>query len=75
MKLCTVVVYYTVSRTKQLKFLNPHYSIVWSQCSFMCLVTKNGLKNGRIFKFFIKNEIHMVDSPFNEDPKIFLGRP
>ena len=53
MKLCTVMVYYIVSITKQLKVLNSHYSIVCSHCSIVCLITKNGLKNGRIFKFLI----------------------
>ena len=37
----------------------------------MCLIAKNELKNDRIFKFFEMklNEIHTVDSPFNEYPK------
>ena len=35
----------------------------------MCLIAKNGLENKRIFKFFEINEIQIVDTPFNEDPK------
>ena len=76
MKLCTVIVYYIVSIIKQLKFLNSHYSIVCSHCSIICLVIKNGSKNGRIFKFFdsYENEIRIVDNPFNEDFKKFFPR-
>ena len=50
-----------------MKFLNSPYSIV-------CLITKNGFKNGRIFKFFVGK--CTVDSPFSDDSKniIFLGR-
>ena len=35
----------------------------------MCLITKSELKSDQIFKFFKSNEIHMVISTFNEDPK------
>ena len=69
MKLCTVIAYYITSITKQLKFLNSHCSIVCSYCSFVCLITKSELKSDQIFKFFKLNEIHIGDSPFNEDPK------
>ena len=70
MKLCTVIAYYLTSITKELKFRNSHCSIVCSYCSFECLITKSELKSDQIFKFFFKlNEIHMVDSPFNKDPK------
>ena len=69
MKLCTVIAYCITSITKQLKFLNSHCSIVCSNCSFVCLITKRELKSDQIFKFFRLNEIHTVDSPFSEDPK------
>ena len=69
MKLCTVAAYYITSITKQLKFLNSH-SIVCSYCSAVCLIAKNELKSDRIFKF----KIHVVDSPFNEDPKNYFSR-
>ena len=51
MKLCTVIAYYIVKITKQLKFLNSHYSIVCSHCFIVCLITKNELKGTRMFKF------------------------
>ena len=72
MKLCTVIAYYKTSMTKQLKFLNSHCSIVRSYCSFVCLITKSELKSDKIFKFFKLNEIHIVDSPFNEDFKSII---
>ena len=78
MKLCTVIAYYITNITKQLKFLNSHCSIACSYCSFVCLITKSEPKSDQIFKFFKLNEIHIVDSPFNEDPKnvnFFPGRP
>ena len=43
-KLYTVIVYYIVSITKQLKFLNSHCSIVCSNCSIVCLSQKMGHK-------------------------------
>ena len=39
-KLCTFIAYYITSMTKRLKFLNAHYSIVCSYCSFVCLMAK-----------------------------------
>ena len=69
MKLYTVIAYYNISVTKQLKFLNSHCSIVCGYCSVLCLTAKSILKNDQIFNFFQLNEIHTVDSPFNEDPK------
>ena len=69
MKLCTVIAYYIASITKQLKFLNSHCYIVCGYCSVVCLIAKSELKHDQIFKFFKLNEIHLVDSPFNEDPK------
>ena len=35
----------------------------------MCLIAKGELKSDQIFMLFKLNEIHVVDSPFNEDPK------
>ena len=78
MKLCTVIAYHITSITKQLKVLNSHCSIVCSYCSFLCLITKSELKSDKIFKFFKLNEIHKVDSAFNEDLKninFFPGGP
>ena len=70
MKLCTVIAYYITSIIKQLKFLNSHCSIVCSDCSVVCLITKNELKIIEFSSSLKLNEIHIVDSPFNEDPKI-----
>ena len=59
MKLCTVIVNYKTSITKQLKFLNFHFSIVCSYCSVLCLMAKSKPKNDQIFKFFqIKRNLH-----------------
>ena len=76
MKLCTVIAYYNTSITKQLKFLNSHCSIVCGYCSVLCLTAKRIVKNDKISSSFKLNEIHRVDSPFNEDPKniIFFSR-
>ena len=35
----------------------------------MYLIAKSELKSDQIFMFFKLNEINVVDSPFNEDPK------
>ena len=77
MKLCTVIAHYISSITKQLKFLNSHCSLVCSYCSVVCLIEKNELKMIEFSSSLKLNEIHIVDSPFNEDPKniIFPGRP
>ena len=69
MKLFTVIAYYIDSITKQLKFLNSHCSIVCSYCSVVCLIAKNGLKMIEFSSSLKLNEIRMVDSPYNEDPK------
>ena len=77
MKLCTVIAYYITSITKQLKFLNDHCSIVCSYCSVVCLIAKNELKMIEFSSSLKLNQIHIVDSPFNEDPKkivFFSGR-
>ena len=76
MKLCTVIAYYNTSITKQLKFLNSHYSIcLWLLFCFVLDGEKYSKKFSSSFKL---NEIHRVDSPFNEDPKniiFFQGGP
>ena len=65
------------SITKQLKFLNFYYSTVCSYCSVVCMIAKNELKMIEFSRSLKLNEIHMVDSLFNEDPKniIFRERP
>ena len=55
-----------------MKFLSSHCSIVCSYCPVVCLTDKRDPKNDRNFKFFKVNEVHIVDSPLNEDPKIYL---
>ena len=78
MKLCTVIAYYNTSITKQLKFLNFHCSIVCDYCSVLCLTAKSIVKMIKFSSSFKLNEIHRVDSPFNEDPKniiFFQGGP
>ena len=69
MKLCTVIAYYITTITKELKFLNSHCSIVCSYCSAVCLIAKSEQKMIKFSSSFKLNEIHKVDSPFNEDPK------
>ena len=62
---------------QQLKFLNSHCSIVCSYCFVVCLVAKNELKMIKFSSSFKLNEIHILDSPFSEDPKnifCFPGR-
>ena len=44
----------------------------------MCLMANSELNSDQIFMFLKLNEIHVVDSPFNEDPKnviFFKGGP
>ena len=75
MKLYTVIAYYITSITKELKFLNFHRFIVCSYCSVVCLIAKSELKMIKFSSSFKFNEIHTVNSPFNEDPKnIFFSR-
>ena len=69
MKLRTVIAYYNTSITKELKFLNSHCSIVCGYCSVLCLMVKSIEKMIKVSSSFKLNEIHRVDSPFNEDPK------
>ena len=68
-KLCTVIAYHITSITKELKFLNSHCSIACSYCSVACLIAKSELKVIICSGSFKLNEIHIVDSPFKEDPK------
>ena len=67
MKLCTVIVRYISNKNQQLDFSNFHCSIVCSHCSIWCLIIKGGSKMVKISDDSYGNEIHMVDSPFNED--------
>ena len=69
MKLCTAIAYYITNITKELNFLNAYCSIVCSYCSVVCLIAKSELKIIEFSSSFKLNEIHEVDSPFNEDPK------
>ena len=78
MKLCTVIAYYNASITKQLKFLNSHCSTVCGYCPVLCLTAKSMVKMIKFSSSFKLNEIHRVDSPFNENPKniiFFQGGP
>ena len=78
MKLGTVITYYKTSITKLLKFLNSHCSIVCGYCSVLGLMVKSKLKMIKFSSSFKLNEIHIVDSLFNEDPKninFFQGSP
>ena len=77
MKLCTVIAYYNTSIKKQLKFLNSHCSIVCGYCSVLCLTVESIVKMIKFSSCFKLNEIHRVDSPFNENSKninFFPGR-
>ena len=69
MKLCTVIVCHISTKTKQLHFPNFHCSIVHSYCSVWCLIIKSGSKIVKILNASNENEIHRVDSPFNENSK------
>ena len=55
-----------------MKFLNFHCSTVSSYCSVVCLITKSELKMIKFSSSFKLNEIHVVDSPFKEDPKKYF---
>ena len=75
-KLCTVIVRHISTKNQQLDFPNSHCSIVYSYCSIVCLIIKSGSKMVKTSNVSYENEIHRVDSPFNEDSKniIFLAR-
>ena len=66
MKLCTVIAYYIISITKELRVLNSHCSILCSYCSVVCLITKSEIKMIKFSSSFKLNEIHIVDSPSRE---------
>ena len=68
-KLCTVIVHHMSTRNQQLDFPSFHCSIVCSYCSILCLIIKSGSKMVKISNAAYENEIHRVDSPFNEDSK------
>ena len=55
--------------TKELKFSNFQCSINCSYCSAVCLIAKDELKMIGLSSCLKLNEIHLIDSPFNEDPK------
>ena len=78
MALCTVIADYITSMTKELKFLSSDCSIVCSYCSVVCLITKNGLKTDRIFKFFeTETKFTWLMAVSTRIPKcnFFPGRP
>ena len=69
MKLCTVIVRHKSTKNEQLDFQNFHCSIVGSYCSIVCLIIKSGSKMAEISNASYENEIHQVDSLFDEDSK------
>ena len=77
MKFCRLVFYHIATVKQQMKLLNSHSSIVHSHCSIVCLITKMGKRIVEISSSSQENEIHRVDSPFNEDSKtitVFPGK-
>ena len=68
-KLCTVIVRHISTKSQQLDFSNFYCSVVCRYCSIWYLIIKSGSKNGQNSDASYENEIHMVDSPFNEDSK------
>ena len=58
------------TNNQQLDFPNFHCSVVCSYCSIWCLIRKSGSKMVKISNASYENEIHRVESPFNEDSKI-----
>ena len=68
-KLFTVIVRHISIKNQQLDFSNFHCSIVCSNCSVWCLIIKGGSKMVKISNAFYENELHLADSPFNEDSK------
>ena len=75
-KLCTVIVRHTSTKKQQLDFPNFHCCIVCSYYSTVCLIIKKWVKMVKISNASNENEIHRVDSSFNEDSKniIFVGQ-
>ena len=77
-KLYTVIVRHISSKNQQLYFPNFHCSIVCSYCSIVSLIIKGGSKMVKISNASYENELHRIDSPFNEDSKniiFFQGGP
>ena len=77
-KLCTVIVHHISTKNQQLDFPNFRCCIVCSYCSIVCLIIKSGSKMFKIPNASYENELHRVDSPFNEDSKkiiFFQGGP
>ena len=68
-KLCTVIVRHISTKNQQLDFPNFHCSIVCGYCPIVCLIIKSGSKMVKISSASYENEIHRVDSPFNENSK------
>ena len=52
-----------------MKFLSYDCSIVCRYCSVVCLIAKSELKMIKFSSSVKLNEIYIVESPFNEDPK------
>ena len=75
-KHCTVIVPHISTKNQQLDFSNFHCSIVCSYCSIACLIIKSGSKMVKISNASYENEIHRLDSPFNEDSEniIYLAK-
>ena len=63
---------HTSTKAQQLNFQNFHCSIVCTYCSFVCFIIKSGSK---IENTSYENEIHKLDSPSNEDSKIYFFVP
>ena len=64
------------TKNQRLDFPDFHCSIVCSYCSICWLIIKSGSKMVQISNASYENEIHRVDSPFNESSKniILLAR-
>ena len=74
----TIVVCHIVSITNQLNIPISRCSIVCRYCSIVGLITKMVNKMVEFSSSSQEDEIHMVDSPFNEDSKtinFFNGDP
>ena len=52
-----------------MKFLNSHCSIACGYCFVLCLTAKSIVKMIKFSGSVKLNEIHRVDSSFDEDPK------
>ena len=63
------------TKNEQLDFSHFYCSIVYSYCSIVCLIIKCESKMIKISNASYENEIHRVDSPFNEDSKNIIFLP